>query len=452
MILNRTNFFLGCRRPFLKRSMWVRKDNLKEFCNSFYEEDIVSTCNTCNLQFKSSECKNRHTVQICRRGIQCPGQCQVYFTVSGQYPTQQSVLENHICGRYRCKMCYEWAEDDHACSISKQKPQKDWTKLAFLSFARLTQRTDGQGKRFVPVIGCLVHEYQTRGNFLTKCYQENSDTVVEEDHQFERDYCMDNFPKNLNSNGRNTSFGKYRSGGCNYHQFNKKKCLSVVERMVKDLVCTPTHKNTTVVTSSCDDMINVLNALTANGISPKIIKKNRNILLLDIKEANVRFVDINNFHGPATLKTMSGSTGLKLEHPFFPHNLTKDNFNKVGPVPDLEFFLEFNDTTDEKLEKQEYLQMLHNSNAEYSCRTQGLQHCREKTILLATFALDYVKEAFNFQAQVAQQLGDPCHDHKKVMPCLNPLSTPFITNGAFIYGTFKLFCASYPLEFCNIAF
>ena len=90
------------------------------------------------------------------------------------------------------------------------------------------------------------------------------------------------------------------------------------------------------------------NLFLGNGICPKLIRRGRNILLLQIVELDIRFLASNNYVSGDEY-SLAKQFNIKFETQLFPKNfLSKENINYRGKIPPEHFFFSFNDSANER--------------------------------------------------------------------------------------------------------
>ena len=421
---------LACRRPTLKSKTWFLPDDKKNYC----DKNGVShgICTGCNLTFQSQDCQKNHRKSECRRGFKC-GQCHVYLFISGKRKTKEDVLRMHKCGERYCKDCYTFTTDaNHVCQIKQQSPQHDWNKLCFLSFGFLSKEAEGSRKEFSPNQACLIFETGRPGNFQSTWIE--SEKITKCNTFFER-YWPDHVTRKLNNDGRRTNFGK-KQASVTFKQFEKDKERDIAGKLIKYLLEKKEFQNYTVVTPSSDELLTICGALVEEQLYPTVLRRDNLILEVLLKDANIRFIDINNFQGPVSKYELLKKAGIEDENKFYPHNLSFEEADSMVS-PHLDLFKEFNDTPELTREKLNYVAYLE-TRFPYLLGDQGKNYTYNLAFSLAKYSLAYVRECFNVQLEAENHLGKP-EVKGGEMPYLHPLSSPFVSNGAFIYGVYRWF-------------
>ena len=83
----------------------------------------------------------------------------------------------------------------------------------------------------------------------------------------------------------------------------------------------------------------LLDAFLKIGIAPDVIRNGRKIILLEIKELQLKFITSNSYLEGNEFQ-LATQFDINSDHHFFPiHFNKKVNYNYYGPVPPVESFL-----------------------------------------------------------------------------------------------------------------
>lgn len=101
--------------------------------------DIERSCVVCHRTFYNEDCLKTHLATICRKWKKCTKCCKEWDT-----SRQGRLLEQHICGEFKCKICNQWhMKGDQWCYIQKvavdkenteKQQEKDVTRFVFYDF------------------------------------------------------------------------------------------------------------------------------------------------------------------------------------------------------------------------------------------------------------------------------------------------------------------------------
>jgi hypothetical protein len=161
------------------------------------------------------------------------------------------------------------------------------------------------------------------------------------------------------------------------------------------------------------------------GFLPEVIRKGREILLLEIKHLGLRFLTSTSYIHGNEYEIAHQFDVLYKKH-FFPYKfINKFNFDYDGNIPDLNYFLSSFDSESENTQKQ----MFHESydkNIKWNFKEQIKLHYNQKLYLLSLSFLKFIEECFEFQ-----MLANCCQ-------ILNPISYPLCSLGGFAFKLLKL--------------
>ena len=161
------------------------------------------------------------------------------------------------------------------------------------------------------------------------------------------------------------------------------------------------------------------------GFLPEVIRKGRHILLLEIKQLGLRFLTSSSYLEGDEYE-MAQQFNCYFEKHFFPFKfLSQQNFNYIGTIPNLNFFLSDFDSHHEDFEKKEFYKNCH-SNQSWNFNDELLTHFNQTLYLLCMSFLKFIFECFEFQL-----VANCCE-------ILNPISQPLSSLSGFAYKLFKI--------------
>jgi len=176
-----------------------------------------------------------------------------------------------------------------------------------------------------------------------------------------------------------------------------------------------------------------LRTLATNGIKPHVIKKDGILLLLDLPNLNIRFLDLQR-HLNSSIPELAQILSFQQEYKYFPSKF--HTFDHIGAIPDMKYFEQFSDSLEILEEKRKYHESF---KQEWSFSSQVRDHCFEKANILALSALKYKDEMFLLQQTLIKHLKPDKKPEKQEQPLLHVLSFPFVSQSGFIFECWKLF-------------
>ena len=92
-------------------------------------------------------------------------------------------------------------------------------------------------------------------------------------------------------------------------------------------------------------LMTLLKAFLDNGICPNVIRKNSNIMVLDIPELSIRFINSNNYLSGDEYEIATQFDIHVQNRIYFPQRfLLPTNLDYSGTIPDLKYFETFEDS------------------------------------------------------------------------------------------------------------
>ena len=134
--------------------------------------------------------------------------------------------------------------------------------------------------------------------------------------------------------------------------------------------------------------------LEAN-LCPNIIRKGKNIILLEIPEFQIRFLASNNYVAGNEV-SLAQQFGINFKKKLFPEAfLLKDNFSYVGTVPLFEYFCSILDFSLKESEVRQYIN--EHGEDEWNFKQKITEYFDQKVKLLLESFLEFIRQSFNFQ-------------------------------------------------------
>lgn len=430
-----------CRKHIQTPNTYVHKVLEKYFCDKLlYPYSHSHQCSICNLEIYSERCKTNHR-KICngkgKLGYFC-SVCQKF--ISGQ--NSAHIKCNHNCTDSPiCRVCFKPKQLDHLCELKKEKISNVHPRLGFINIEFVYSNTGNLSEQ-TPCLAVIFRE-QARCQFVKYMIAENMLGYSNEEPNV---VSFDYLPASI----KNEPFGTKRLKPSSVLGAN---ILKLQKGNTKDSDCS--HKllcflldcTYTCTTYICQDsdalvMMTLLKCLVDHGICPNVIRKGRHILVLDIPELSIRFINSNNYLNGSEYE-IAALFMTPCENPiFFPHKfLKKENLPYVGKIPSFEYFENFSDSEDTKVKKRTFID---NFQQVWNLSKELLLHSDQKLNLLLLTMLGFIKECFLLQDSFKRRQPTL----KKLY--INPIAQPVCTLSGFVFKFYKaFFLNNYPIYTVN---
>ena len=124
-----------CHRFLRSSETYYHAKLEREFCDSILVAQVATICHICNCKIFSQSCLRAHKVLCYSRGFFgwfCDN-CQT-FTYHSNGLCSTEIKKAHICGHFRpCRHCFLPNDQNHLCSLRKEKPDGFHNRLAFFN-------------------------------------------------------------------------------------------------------------------------------------------------------------------------------------------------------------------------------------------------------------------------------------------------------------------------------
>ena len=173
------------------------------------------------------------------------------------------------------------------------------------------------------------------------------------------------------------------------------------------------------------------------GISINVIRDGRKVFLVEIKDLSIQFIRSNNYFklNEFQLADMFQISNKKI---FFPIRL-RDNQHTTDKIPDVNYFFDFKDSKEERLQKLLFVNELKQLQKKWIYEKELQLFAEEKLRLLSLSFLKFIEESFKLQTQIRS--GD---SQNEIL--IHPVSKNVCTISAFIFKVYRLFYLnSYPI-------
>ena len=435
----------ACHRAVALPSTFITTDTINYFCQvSSKSSNFV--CNKCHVTYYSENCLEHHLKHVCRFGWKCSN-CNIYQHISKHFKSIEDIKQRHNCYERICQFCGERKTTNHFCTINKVNFSEEFTDLAFFQI-------DVRG--FLK-IRCDTCFYLPTDTFCGSCKKDSEDVIqctaflrnqnsmkynayIFRDNNLGRDKIIEDILENTFLPANKTHISIPRKKKVRFYQRAKpildtnifdQDRLNCIEKFLKFIIESG-NTNYTFVTQSNEsgELLHILKVLCQNGFSPKIFKRNSQILLIEETRFSLRFIDLQNYID-IPLRILAKSKNIEL--PFFPFKwLNQKQFSYVGvPPTSLKDFFNFEDTNSDILEKESFLKKVKDP---WSLGEELQYYSIQKTKVTAITCLDFVKNSFFSQEQLSHHLN------LEIVHYLHPFNAPLFTIASYAFKLFLLFC------------
>lgn len=469
---NRQRCCIGCRRPIKQENTFINRLNRGSYCNlDNKKSDFVASCPKCNYPFRSIDCAKKHK-KYCFRAWMCPICKQIEFPSHRNKDLQGS----HICGRQRCKTCFERVDDlrKHICRLRAATTQKYWNKVGVIAAAFkntaaacyacfkdrklcVNHRNMRKGEEEEVNMLTVYREAELRGDF--DCFVigdqqlgDMNDVGAAEKYDYMEEVLE---PTTFQGLQRTTAdykrgkFGKDIKGPFKY-RYPKVKSgqTNAIERFLMMLFSGDNEKwrNVTFLVYNERRLLNhILRALVKGGLFPSVRKDGAAVQCLTLKENNIRFVDIDAFQ---TFDPVRSAELLGENYRYFPVMKNRDGNYEITSYSAMDC-LEFQDSA-EKVVKVT-LQAIADSDQDFQFAKELASYCHQNAKLLLRSATKLLKTSFALQLKLLGRIGPGFFiplDHQ--YPFYHIFSYPFASASGWIFALFKLAGISTETELCAV--
>ena len=437
------------------------------FCDSktLSENQEVKVCTKCNFTFVSKICFSNH-IKGCEQNklnIKCSF-CPVYLPAWSK--------ETHVCGQFpkRCQICFELTtEDFHICKVRKEKIHNLWPNLGFLNMKFKSTSTgncqdcflikkkfmnDNQisykdlfnHKQFDQLV-CSQHHEKTllsqeepnlislfteqidRTTFKQEIFKEDSIVVSTKETDLNFEYSQNPLQMSDNVCQEKPSIKNMCSVFYKYLE-NISWAKTPIDKLFLFLCDKKNNfSNFTFIVENNKTMLCLLRYILKLQVTPFIIQRETNIILLEISGLRMKFV-LRTVYLKGTTFEIGSQYGINYRKCFFPDilNLPK-NYNFVGSKPDLSTFLKFSTTSKEIAEITFFYE---NLDSEWNFNDELLKCFQTESLVSAKAMLMFLKESFNLQNVLASLTGKPAN-------AIHPFGGKLISLSGFSFAIFQYY-------------
>ena len=135
--------------------------------------------------------------------------------------------------------------------------------------------------------------------------------------------------------------------------------------------------------------------LVANAICPKLIRRGRHILLIEIPEFGIRFLSSHNFL-KGNEYNLADQFHIPYKKHYFPEKLLRrEYFNFEGSWPSNNLFSDFDSTIEDQTNLLDFLE--ENKTKYWNFKAELFHHFDQKLQILVHGMITFVKDSLSFQ-------------------------------------------------------
>ena len=140
----------------------------------------------------------------------------------------------------------------------------------------------------------------------------------------------------------------------------------------------------------------LLKLFVEHGICPNVLRRGNSILLLEIKECNLRFLTSNTYIVGNELQLIN-QFNLPMTKIFFPHTFLDENSSAyVGSTPPMAFFTSQFNSAEENQAIASFWHSIGN-NESWNLKKELFESTENDLVILTSSMLTFLKESFEFQ-------------------------------------------------------
>lgn len=448
----KSSFCLACKRLFKRRynshickvkescftcrKILQSKDTFlyllvdKHFCDKNLSSEEEISCKICNLPTYSERCRSNHK-KICNGvggfGFYCT-QCKKF--IAGQNSAQ--IKLKHKCSDDPlCKFCFKARDPNHLCLLKRERFNENHPRLAFLNVEFFAEGDPCLALIWRETNRCLFKKFiisdeELEHHQILNNLTATTDDIIQIDYLPE-DLKNKDFQKKQLKN--NSILASNISMIQNISIENKNCLMKLLHFLLEaDYTCT---------TYICQDpnsmlLMTLLKAFLDNGICPNVIRKNSNIMVLDIPELSIRFINSNNYLSGDEYEIATQFDIHVQNRIYFPQRfLLPTNLDYSGTIPDLKYFEMFEDSEKTANDKINFVTKY--CGNDWNLITQLFAYGNQKLGLLLQTMLCFFSECFSMQ----ESFGHLKPKFKGTY--ISPIARPVCTLSGYVFKFFKLY-------------
>ena len=433
---------IACKRPFYQLGYKIHPLIKDQFCRS--KVDIIKEwkCDTCNLTCYTQDCRDKHSVNVCRRGYYCP-ECKTNFRLGGSTKDYNDLVTSHKCENQRCRFCKQIVSRNilHDCPLWTVRAQQTHSKLGALciSYAQ-SEINDSKGNATLlkPNVCVIIGEDDERGKFRSiqiDAWSQGADspTLIHESDYNECYFFKVKKPEAAEEKS-NRSLSHVHLYGRNDSQ-DTDVMAEVMDYVFN--VCPEYYYNTTFLVANTDDMISIAGAISKTSVKPNVVPSGSSFLSILVPDRKVTFLCLSNYVNHTTFELRKIHSKSGKDPLFFPERLNrKKHYSYIGNIPKIEYWEEMNDTDDMKNLKRLYC--LNNATDQWNFKKNLSDFVLfgAKSILLG--ALTYMLEMQHIE-KACVSATKKNHYVKSKVRYFNPFSNGILSSTSAIYYLYRLY-------------
>ena len=406
---------------------------------------IKKCCSSCGVTFDTELCFESHNryCQVFQYYWQCPV-CIKSVPMSGTNVEQ--VAKNHQCSRNDkyCLTCYKVMPLHHVCAISKTEKDNIWPNVAVLSLTfqnalgaqcqvcyerqmthmaanNLTYRQLLKSDQYYKLL-CEKHAskktsdanvikifYETkRFEFVAKTFSDENFLAASEPNFEELNfgYCHNPLPVSSFSSRKR----KIKRDDVELFKVGPVQNPSRAKDQFLNFLLSQRLTNTTFLVRSNAEMLYLLELFLSHFYAPSVVQAGRLVKKIQVADFDVTFILFQNYCSGDLKKLLKQFEINRTVH-YFPDTFNDAEYlNREIPLPPLSWFFCFNDTTDDKKDKQKYHSSLPSS---FNVNQQLFKTISENLKSFLLVVLSFLRMCFELESLIGSitqcRVSNPIH-------------------------------------------
>ena len=472
----RTLTCFACRRKFCSPTTYIHYKLKSNFCDSKTNLlEKTAFCKICNCSLKTNHCHNGHS-KICNGKGQFGYKCLKCkkFTYRRNNDTSDSLKQMHQCGFLRCSYCGSYFDENsldiHLCSLKKETIPNKWPSVCFLKFTFQEFNANNCNECFEQKMNyCKLNNVPLKDvlkndsiDFVCKNHENKLNILIPnllimyKEHNVKRGtftrFVISNlFDYQVTENIYQSNYceglklpspfvNKTKKMAEDFEiitktlKYSQNADLTLIQVFFKEVFCNENKlwQNTTFILHDEDSMtLNfILESLLDLGLAPEIVRNGKNIYLLSIPQIQVKFIRINNYLSGNEFD-IARQFNIDFELHFFPDKLNNcDHINFEGEIPDLNFFLNFSDSSFVRKAKGDFINRFKESQNLWNFKYELFTDADYKVSLLTKSCMKFIESCLKLQNLIQD---------KSPKKYIHPFGTGICTIASFTFKLFKCF-------------